>query len=898
MVRGKAKAKTGFDMKLIFQKSSMKQSKDWVLSKRAYPRRIDLVAFFALAIILGIQAFGSDFNVQIRPILSDHCFQCHGPDGNHRKADLRLDTKEGLFGLITSSTPEKSSTHAPVTPGSLKESLIWERILSNDPEEQMPPPEANKALTPSQIESIKNWIESGAPYETHWAFLPPTLPEVPDFSQDPTWKNWPRNPLDAFVLRKMLEQGLIPEPEAPLNLLIRRSSLDLLGLPPDRAAIDKYLNIADDKNRLPRAMYEEWIREALASPHYGERMVWPWLDAARYADSNGYQADRERTMWPWRDWAAKAFNQNLPFDQFTIWQIAGDLIPEDSFPEDNRSEKMFEAKLATGFLRNHMINGEGGRIAEENRVDYVLDMTETVGTVWMGLTVGCSRCHDHKFDPITQMDYYALSGFFNQTPVNGGGGDPQTAPILPVPSIEQNQKSQDLKSQIQQISLKLDQYESSWSDLVGGLTELKSPPENIEKILGQPNERRNQNQIAELMEFFKENAPEYAKDLGNLASTKKELDNLSGSVPKVMVMGEQKERRDTFVLNRGLYNQPGDKVTTATPGFLTKIEKPQDLSTNQDQTESRNRLDLANWLVDGTNPLTARVVVNRFWQMFFGYGLCRTPEDFGSQGKPPTHPELLDWLSVEFQDRGWDVKWLVYTIVTSSTYRQSARISPEKLEKDPENLYLSRSPRYRLPSWMIRDQALAAAGILNPAVGGSPVFPYQPEGVWADATFGNKRYRESSGADLYRRSLYTFWRRIVGPTQFFDAAKRQVCEVKPTRTNSPLHALQTLNDPAYVEAARLMGESLSRTATDSDRLEELYKRLLTRDPNEQELEVLLKALERLRNTYSKEPESAKALVAVGASHPDPDPDWSTVESASWTALILMVLNLDETISKP
>ena len=529
-------------------------------------------------------------------------------------------------------------------------------------------------------------------------------------------------------------------------------------------------------------------------------------------------------------------------------------------------------------------------------MDYVLDMTETVGTVWMGLTVGCSRCHDHKFDPITQMDYYALSGFFNQTPVNGGGGDPQTAPTLPVPSMEQNQKSKDLKSQIQQMSLKLDQYESGWNNLVGGLTELKSPPENIEKILEQPTERRNQNQLSELSEFFKESAPDYARDLGHLASTKKELDNLNGSVPKVMVMGEQKDRRDTFVLNRGLYNQPGDKVMAATPGFLTKVKKQESRDLQGDQKELRNRLDLANWLVDRNNPLTARVVVNRFWQMFFGYGLCRTPEDFGSQGKPPTHPELLDWLSVEFQDRGWDVKWLVYTIATSSTYRQSARISPEKLEKDPENLYLSRSPRYRLPSWMIRDQALAAAGILNPAVGGSPVFPYQPEGVWADATFGNKRYRESSGADLYRRSLYTFWRRIVGPTQFFDAAKRQVCEVKPTRTNSPLHALQTLNDPAYIEASRLMGESLNRTATDSDRLEELYKRLLTRDPKELELEVLLKALERLRNSYSEEPEAARALVAVGAS--DPDPDWSAVESASWTALISMVLNLDETISKP
>lgn len=894
MVRGKAK--TGLNMKLILQKHSIKQRGDWALSKRAYSRRVVVISFIALVFFQWIQAIGSDFNAQIRPILSDHCFQCHGPDGNRRKADLRLDTKEGLFGVLPSTNSEKSSIHAPVTPGSLKESLIWERILSDDPEEQMPPPDANKALTPSQIESIKKWIESGAPYETHWAFIPPTLPEVPDFSQDPTWKSWTRNPLDAFVLRKMLEEGLTPEPEAPLNLLIRRSSLDILGLPPEPAAFDKYLNRTDDKTRPPGALYEEWIQEALASPHYGERMVWPWLDAARYADSNGYQADRERTMWPWRDWAAKAFNENLPFDQFTVWQIAGDLIPEDSFPENNRSTRMFEAQLATGFLRNHMINGEGGRIAEENRVDYVLDMTETVGTVWMGLTVGCSRCHDHKFDPITQMDYYALSGFFNQTPVNGGGGDPQTAPILPVPSIEQNQRSKDLKSQIQQMSLKLDQYEANWSDLVGGLTELKSPPENIGKILEQPTERRNQNQLSELSEFFKESAPNYAKDLGHLASIKKELDNLNGSVPKVMIMGEQKDRRDTFVLNRGLYNQPGDKVTAATPGFLTKIGKQQDSQVNQDQTESRNRLDLANWLVDRNNPLTARVVVNRFWQMFFGYGLCRTPEDFGSQGKPPTHPELLDWLSVEFQDRGWDVKWLVQTIVTSSTYRQSARISPEKLEKDPENLYLSRSPRYRLPSWMIRDQALAAAGILNPAVGGSPVFPYQPEGVWADATFGNKRYRESTGSDLYRRSLYTFWRRIVGPTQFFDAAKRQVCEVKPTRTNSPLHALQTLNDPAYIEAARLMGESLNRTATDSERLEELYKRLLTRDPQEQELEVLLKALERLRNSYSKEPEAAKALVAVGAS--DPDPAWDAVESAAWTALISMVLNLDETISKP
>lgn len=858
-----------------------------------------LIAFLGF-MSMSFNSTALDFNTQVRPILSDHCFQCHGPDANHRKANLRLDTQEGLFGSLTENDDSDQTNLIPVTPGNLEKSEIWKRIQSQDPDEIMPPPEANKPLSAEQVSILKSWILEGAPYESHWAFISPDKPDVPDFSNETKWNDWVRNPIDAFILKKMLEAGLVPSPEAPLNLLIRRVSLDLQGLPPQLDRLDALL--AQRTVKSESDIYESWVLDSLASPHYGERMVWPWLDAARYADSNGYQADRERTMWPWRDWAIQAFNKNMPFDQFTIYQIAGDLLPDSYFKDSGPDSSAFEAKLATGFLRNHMINGEGGRIAEENRVDYVLDMTETVGTIWMGLTVGCSRCHDHKFDPISQQDYYALSGFFNQTPVNGGGGDPQTPPVLAVPDWVQSKRLDELEKQRAAALHQIEEIESLRKSATSDASQEESAdqveiPENTAKILERSAGSRDRNQLSELREFYRESDPHYADSLSELASILKSLEDLNRSIPKVMVMEDRVETRPTYILNRGLYNLHGEEVNIGLPEFLSEVGGGSGATSRAQKEGHRfNRLDLAEWLVHPDHPLMARVIVNRFWQMFFGNGLVRTPEDFGSQGKPPTHPELLDWLAIEFQEQGWDVKWLVHTLVTSSTYRQSASVSPEKLETDPQNLWLSRSPRYRWPSWMIRDQALAAVGLLDRTIGGEPVYPYQPEGVWAEATFGNKRYRESSGKDLYRRSVYTFWRRIVGPTQFFDAAKRQVCEVKPTRTNSPLHALQTWNDPAYVEAARHMAESLPVELNDQERLNLIYRITLSRDPSKDELQILTASLNRLRSQYNQQPESASQLLTVGATNADPKQN--AIESAAWTALVSMVLNLDETLSKP
>src|SRR5262245_27709346 len=659
------------------------------------------LSLFCLAVVRTSAAEPVNFGRDVLPILSDNCFRCHGPDANARKAKLRLDTQDGAL--------RKDSPI--IVAGKSADSELVRRVSSSDASEVMPPPKSNRKLTATQIETLKRWIDEGAKWGRHWAFDPPRRPTLPAVRD----RRWPRNGLDRFILARLEAEGLTPSAEAPKETLLRRVTLDLTGLPPTPAEVDAFLADA-----APGA-YERVVDRLLASPHYGERMVWEWLDAARYADSNGYQGDGERTMWPWRDWAVDALNRNLPFDQFTVWQLAGDLLP-GSTPEQ---------KLATAFCRNHPINGEGGRIAEENRIDYVMDMTETTGTVWLGLTFNCCRCHDHKFDTLTQRDYYSLFAFFNQTPVNGGGGDPRTPPVLEF-------KTKDV------------------------------PPQ----------------------------------------------------VVKVMVMQDMPKPRDTFLLTRGSYEKPAAKVHAAVPAALPALTnvKPQ----------AANRLDLARWLVSAENPLTARVAVNRAWQQFFGVGLVKTSEDFGVQGEKPSHPELLDWLAVEFRESGWDVKALHRLIVTSATYRQSSKLTPALLERDPANRLLARAPRFRLPSWMIRDQALAASGLLARRAGGPPVKPYQPAGVWEEATFGGKRYQQDHGEALYRRSLYTFWRRIIGPTAFFDTTARQTCTVKPTRTNSPLHALTTLNDVTYVEAARALAQRVltSGGSSPEERIDSAFRLVL------------------------------------------------------------------------
>ena len=700
---------------------------------------------------------GVDFVRDVQPILSDRCYSCHGPDSNQRQADLRLDVAEGLLAIVVPGEPAKST--------------LLHRVTSADPDERMPPIDSGLRVSADEAATIEAWIAAGATWEDHWSFVTPSRTELPADS------DWALGPIDRFVRSRLEQAGFAPAEEETPARLLRRMTLDLTGLPPTLEALDRFL--AD-----PTAdAYEREVDLLLSSQAYGERMAWDWLDVARYADTNGYQHDATRTMWPWRDWVVRALNDNMPFDEFTVWQLAGDLLPEPTL----------EQRLATGFSRHHMINGEGGRIAEESRVEYVFDQIETVGTAWMGLTLNCARCHDHKFDPISQRDYYALFDFFNQTPVDGEGGNPSTPPTITMPHTD------------------------------------------IE----------------------------------------------------VMVMADRPERRETYVLDRGLYNKRGEVVQADVPGRLPGLPAG----------AAPNRLGLAQWLVDSSNPLTARVIVNREWQKFFGRGLVTTPDDFGIQGRRPTHPELLDWLALEFVDSGWDLKALHRMIVTSATYRQSGAHRAELAAIDPENALLGRGPRSRMPSWMIRDVALAASGLLVDEIGGPPVKPYQPAGIWSDATFGTITYEQDHGEDLYRRSLYTFWRRIQGPPVFFDSASRKYCEVTPKLTNTPLHALTTLNDTAYVEAARVLAQRVMLEGGDAPapRLTLAFRLATARTPTPDELEILQSRLDWLRDRYTLAPDEAAALLSVGESARDESLD--VVEHASYTGLCTLILNLDETLTK-
>ena len=987
------------------------------------------ISVFLLLLIGGkLVSAPLDFTRDVRPILSENCFHCHGFDAKARKADLRLDDEESAKKFIQ--------------PGKSGESELMARLRSEDPDDKMPPPDSHRVLTKQQIETVAQWIDEGAKWGGHWSFG--RVPEANDAKAC-------ENPVDRFVSKKLKAEGITPNPQASKRTLIRRIALDLTGLPPTPKEVDAFL--ADNR---PDA-WERVVDHFLSSPAYGERMAWDWLDVARYADSNGYQGDRERTMWPWRDWVVKAFNENMPYDQFTIWQLAGDLLP------DATEEQI----LATAFNRNHMINGEGGRIAEENRVDYVFDMTETMGTAWMGLTLQCARCHDHKFDPVTRKEYFQLTAFFNQTPVNGGGGDPQTKPNLAFASPSQKAREKELSAQhaaalkaqnaraeeLRTLQAKWEaglNLKSEWSPLVPKSAEANKveltilPDHSVLATGANPNkethvvqletglkkitairldalqhesftnkgkglarsdsgnfvlteiEIRSGGKLAQIASATASNEQSSSLKVTNafdgkaqtgwavlkskmvdqphhaifmlkepvngpleitlrhdsvhkhhfigrfrLAATdsdhptglggdgelaialqtkpakrsnaqkalietkhrasdqvcrklaskteqlKKSLDQLRRSYPKVMVMEDMAKPRPTYVLDRGLYNLRGDEVQPAVPGIFPKLA----------ENDRPNRLALANWLVSRDNPLTARVTVNRFWQMLFGVGLVKTVEDFGVQAEYPVYPGLMDWLAADFMDSGWDVKRLLKTIMLSDAYQRNSHIdSPETFEADPENRLLTRGPRYRLPSWMIRDQALAAAGLLNPETGGPAFQAYQPPGIWEEATFGKKKYNQAKGDDLYRRSLYAFWRRIVGPTMFFDSGKRQICEVKIARTNTPMHALSTLNDVTYVEAARhLARNALKAGDEDSERLEFIGQRLLARSPSDQELTIWKRSLDRARKTFQKTPKDAEALLVMGDS--PRDSSLPVTDHAAYTTVCLMLLNLDETLNK-
>ena len=1050
-------------------------------------------AGLALAAAAGIPARAQEaatapvsFNRDILPILSNNCFACHGPDEKARETTFHFDTKEGAF-----------LDPAVIKPRDAAGSLLIQMITHADPDKRMPPADSGHALTPKQIDLLRRWIDEGATWDTHWAYTAPTRPELPAVSRT----DWVRNPIDRFILARLDREGLKPSPEADPETLLRRVTYDLTGLPPTLAEIDAFL-----ADRSPDA-YERRVDALLQSPRYGERMAVPWLDASRYADTHGYHIDSLRGMWPWRDWVIDAFNRNLPFDRFTIEQLAGDLLPDATR----------EQKIASGFNRNHMINFEGGAIAEEYQVEYVVDRVEATSSAFMGLTMGCARCHTHKFDPITHKEFYQFFAFFNNVPERGlDGRTGNAAPLLLLATPAQQKMLDDLTAAIAAREAELDDenvgpVQQEWEDRAGGppgpvetegltahyeldgnlsdlsgryqhgrtvvgdptfdpgqsgravtfdgdtevsfgnvggfdrgdrftlsawirprgnlpmaifqkldgpqrrrgyewvmddvllvgiqrwaarltITLASDAPANAIRIrtrerlrlgdwyhmaltydgsgkasgvflyvdgklfetevvrdaltgpiatdaplrvgskalgsafVGQIDElrlydrtlrpgqieqlalhyaprvvlsgvigKRSKEQAQAVREYFLTHAaPEPLRaahaDLKALLRRKEELEK---TIPSAMVMGEMKKPRDSFVLARGDYRNPTEKVEPGVPAMLPPLPKD----------APRNRLTLAKWLVDPRHPLTSRVAVNRFWQQYFVHGIVKTQEDFGVQGEPPSHPELLDWLATEFVRTGWDVRALQRLIVTSATYRQSSGVTAALLDKDPENRLLARGPRVRLPAEMIRDTALAASGLLNPKIGGPSVLPYQPKGLWEEMAFGEgfsaQSYEQSHGADLYRRGMYTFWKRTVPPASLatFDAPDREKCTARRALTNTPLQALVLMNDTTFVEASRALAQRVLLEAGKDEkrRLEYAFRLATSRRPTGDETGVLRQLLRGRLAEFRKDPAAAKKLVGVGESERDARLD--PRELAAWTTVASVIFNLDETITK-
>ncbi|NQV23118.1 MAG: DUF1553 domain-containing protein [Rhodopirellula sp.] len=1053
-----------------------------------------------------------DFNRDIRPILSDNCFECHGPDAEQRQAELRLDTKEGLF--------RKTDEHSSVVPGDLAKSELFRRMTSTDPDERMPPADSGRKLSQEQIGIVKKWIESGAEWQQHWSFIAPTRPTSPAVSSP----EWVKNPIDSFVLARLDREGLQPSDAADRRTLLRRVSFDLAGLPPTPAEVQAFLE--DDS---PQA-YEKVVDRLLKSPRYAERMAVRWLDAARYADTSGYQSDGPRDMWRWRDWVLEAFDRNMPFDNFTIEQLAGDLLPHATLDQ----------KIATGFNRNHRGNAEGGVVPEEFQVEYVVDRVDTTFTVWQGLTMGCGRCHSHKFDPISQKEYYQVFAYFNNIPEYGRAiKEGNSKPFIEAPSPAQQKQLAKRKAHLAAAREKVKAIDrrmpelvaawqksvssppADWSDtdslivrlkldgsLVNSATEKQGETQRSATTVPEPNEKdaKLQNyeprfakavgvstsdsasdepgrfvsgQLDEAIEldgsqtidagylasfgYFEQftlaawvrqdehaggtilskmedgpRAPGYSFDVTgsgtvqlnlvkrwlddsirvetteplptgrwihvcvtydgsrssdgiqfyfdgqpvglkahhdflnqtitvnqplrvgrgqadfhgliddvriyqrpltafdvrviadatpisefataplpggsggdvqipeklrryilevagpedvrsawrDLVQQERELIEFRRSLPTVMVMQETLPR-ESHILSRGQYDKPGEQVVPGVPAALPPL--PEDAPAN--------RLGLARWLVSRDNPLTARVTVNRFWRDIFGTGIVKTTEDFGVQGERPSHPQLLDWLAVEFLDSGWDMRHILKTIVMSATYQQSSRLTPELLARDPTNRLLARGPRFRLTAEMIRDQALFASGLLTEKFGGPSVKPYQPEGLWKEIATDTV-YDRSTGPDLYRRSLYTYWKRTVAPPMMasFDASGREMCEVRQSRTNTPLQALNLLNDVTFVEAARVLAQNVLATpGDDQQRLDRIFERLLSRLPSDLEQAILLKSLQRYRQQFKSDHSAAKKLIATGES--PPPANVAPVELAAWTNVCSTILNLDECVTK-
>jgi len=1030
-------------------------------------------AWFALALICAassVQAAARkvDFGRDIRPILSDNCYACHGPDEAKRKAKLRLDTPEGALAL--------KDGHAAIVPKNLKKSELWSRINAKSPDDVMPPPETNKKLTPAQIALLKQWIEEGANFKGHWAFAAPAMPVVPKVQSS---KFKVQSPIDAFIAAKVAEKGLANSPEASREVLIRRVTYDLTGLPPTPAEVDAFL-----ADKSPDA-YEKVVDRLFKSPRYGEHMARYWLDAARYGDTHGLHLDNERSIWPYRDWVVNAFNRNLPFDQFTIEQLAGDLLPNPTQ----------EQLVATGFNRCNVTTSEGGSINEEFVFRYAVDRAETSAAVWMGLTAGCAVCHDHKFDPITARDFYSLYAFFHSNADPAMDGNILlTAPILKLTTPEQQKKLDDYSAQLAAVdkrikaalaqvtytdpasltsSVPAKKTEAVWvdddfpagakpglnadtppltwvtakdgkvfageraikrtatglaQDFFNGITtpfsvpaaatfyvhafvDPANPPkaimvqfhtttwshrvvwgdaDAIEYGKKDTNERRPLGALPNAGEWVRLEFP--ASRLGLAAGTKidgvaftqfggtvswdklgvvsesdprkdpteslavwlkdnqgkalnnvpddvkrlfrsvkpedrkpeehqrlrdyyfetvcnatrpvfeplqkekdpiaKARDEFDKAIPATFIWKDLEKARDSFIMVRGQYNKPGERVYPNTPAFLPPLPK----------LEATNRLAFAKWLVSPEHPLTARVAVNRFWQQAFGTGLVKTANDFGAQGTPPTHPELLDWLAVTFREQDWDVKRFMKLLVMSATYRQDSKASVKSIAADPDNLLYSRGPRFRLDAEVIRDTALYVSGLLVPTIGGKGVRPYQPDNIWEPVAYSGsntKTYKRDTGDALYRRSLYTFYKRTAPPPAMttFDAPSREQFCVRRERSNTPLQALNLLNDIQYVEAARAFGQRMLKEGgtTAGDRVAWAFRCVTSRAPTKAEQAVLADTYFAQLVRYEKAADAAKKLITFGESKPDEKLD--PAELAACTLVANMLLNMDEALTK-
>ncbi len=1007
-----------------------------------------------------------DFNRQVRPILSENCFACHGPDEKARKAKLRLDTKEGAFGAL------RRGGHAFV-PGKPEESEAIARISSTEPTEVMPPPRTGKKLKPEEIAQLRRWVQEGAAWNEHWAFVAPRRPPVPEVRGQ---RSEVSNPIDAFIRARLEKEGLQASPEADLVTLVRRVTLDLTGLPPTPEEVDQAL--ADTSPQ----WYEKVVDRLLRSSRYGEHMGRIWLDAARYGDTHGLHLDNYREIWPYRDWVIRSFNDNKPYDRFTIEQLAGDLLPGATV----------EQIVGTGFLRCHVSTSEGGSIEEEVYVRNVVDMSETTATVFLGLTVGCARCHDHKYDPIKSREYYSLFAFFNSIDgpaLDGNAARPE--PTIRVAAPEHQKRLAQLQARIDDVRKRIatevakvkiveeapappgtpEQREIAWvagyippgsRPIVDGKINLswtfvgapggqdkpdvqvavlpatglkqyvveganpglvvgqgdklftqvyldpQKPPKEImlqwhtsgwlhraywganlidwgrdqstERLaMGKLPEagrwvrlevdaarvgikpgavitglaftqydgtaywgkaglvtrtpqggkrygslaewtrargadptlpaavretikvesgKRSEEQKKLLREYFIEHG--YTKTQAifeplhrELAAATTELKQVENTFPATLVFRERAEPRPAYILKRGEYDQRGEQVSRATPGALPAL--PADLP--------RNRLGLARWLTARDHPLTARVAVNRFWQQFFGTGLVKTAEDFGSQGEPPSHPELLDWLAVQFIEDGWAVKKTIRSIVTSATYRQSSKLTPDRAAKDPANRLLSRGPRHRLDAEVLRDQALFVSGLLVEKMGGPSVKPPQPSGLWEAVGYtGSNTYRfmaDTGREKVHRRSVYTFWKRTAPPPQMstFDAPSREACMVRRERTNTPLQALLLLNEPQYVESARALAERALHHGGKSveKKIEYLFRLTTCRKPDARELTTLLAAYQEQLAEFRRDPAAARKLIGVGETKADATVD--PAELAAWTMVANVLLNLDEVLTK-